>query len=768
MLARPRVRLLLAGAVLPTLLATALGTGVPAANASSDAPRRVPQSLRAAVADGSSSYAALPKGWSRRAPARAALRTSATAADTTGPVARGSLTTNPVSVINVTYRQDGATWTEEAKRAFESAVQIWERTVESPVPIEISATAKVFSDPSLLGGAGPYDFRRNTKGTTSEADDVFEPLALANALRSTDTLPDEPDVIAEFNPGLDGLYFGIDGNPPVDQIDFKTVVLHEIGHGLGLVGTASVDADGNARVGDREVNADTRIRSGTSYDTFTYATTAAQAGNGGARILSLPDGSPELKNALTGNNLYWAGQLARSAAGGGKVRLYAPFEFYEGTSYGHLDEGSYPGQDANGLMTPFIEPGEAFSDVGQIAMGMLADMGYAVPALRGSRYTPLEPTRLLDTRKGIGAPQSRVGAGGVVDLRVTGATGVPADATAVVLNVTAELPSVATDIRVYPTPVVLSPVPTVSNLNLPAGATRANLVTVPIGNNGRVRLRNNVGTVSLLADLAGYYAPAAAATFTPAEPQRILSTFNGTGAGGRTTPLGPGEHIDLLVAGEGRPLPAGTAAVAMTVTAVGASRSTDIRVYPTPADGTQTPPGTSSLNAAPGTPVPNVVIVKVGHDGSVRLRNTAGTVHLLADLAGSYDGRLTGALFRPVTPSRILDTRTRVGTSPEATTTVGPAEVLTLRVGGRAQVPSLAQAAVLNLTGVAATTSTDVRVYPADAATHPVVSNLNLGRGQTAADLVLVKLAARSVRLRNADGRLALVADVFGWFGPAT
>ena len=764
--ARPARRLLPAGLLLAGLVGAGL-TAVPAAAAPNDSMKRSTASLRAAVSGGGSDLEALPKGWVRRAPARAALRTTAPS-ESTGPVARGSLTSNPVSTFNVTYV---GTWPAPAKAAFESAVAIWERTLESAVLIEVEATARVFSDPSLLGGAGPYDFRRNTQGTTSLYDDVFEPVALANATRGTDALPGEPDILADFNPAMEnpdgspGLYFGLDGNPPANQIDFKTVVLHEIGHGLGLVGTASVAADGTATVGDRAVNGDANVRSGVSYDTFTYATTAAQAGNGGARVLTLPDGSPELETALTGDQLYWAGQLARTAAGGAKVRLYAPSDFFEGTSYGHLDEDSYAGEHPNGLMTPFIEPGESMSDVGQIAMGMLADMGYAVPALRGTRYTAVDPVRLLDTRDGLGAPKAAVGPSSVVDLRVTGANGVPSDATAVVLNVTGVAPSAATDVRVYPTPVVLSAVPVVSNLNLVRGVTRANLVTVPVGNNGRVRLRNNSGSVHLLADLAGYYSAAAAATFTPADPTRILDTRSAVGTAG-TTPLGAGQVLDLAVSGGGSPVPAGASAVALTVTAVAATSSTDVRVYPTPS-GAAAPPVVSNLNVRPGPPVPNVVIVKVGADGKVRLRNESGAVHLLADVAGWYDGSLSGALFRPVTPSRLLDTRIRLGTSSTAPTTVGPGQSVTLRVGGLAQVPSLSTAAVLNVTGVAASAGTDVRVYPATASTVPEVSNLNLGRGQTAADLVVVKLGNRSVRLRNSAGEVALLADVAGWFGPA-
>lgn len=761
---RPTRRSLATGAALAALVAGALpGT---ASAAPGEDLRGAPAGLRAAIAAGDSTYSALPSGVVRRRDTPARLRTTSTASQGTGAASGGNLTAQPVSDIQVTYRQDGATWTQAAKDAFEAAVRIWERTLESSQPILVDATATAFTDPTILGGAGPQDFRRNDMRTATVTDDVFEPVALANARRGTDTLPGQPDIVAEFNPGLSGLYFGLDGNPPPDQVDFRTVVLHEIGHGLGLVGTASVSSAGTATIGDREVNGSAGVRSGTSFDQFTYATTAPQAGNGGRRLLSMTDGSAELKDALTGNQLYWAGTLARSAAGGNEVRLYAPSEFFEGTSYGHLNEGSYPGEDPHGLMTPFIENGEAFHDVGQITMGMLADMGYAVPALRGSRYTALEPVRILDTREGVGAPQARVAEGGVVDVLVAGRHGVPADARAVVLNVTGVGPSAATDVRVYPTPVVLSPVPEVSSLNLTAGATRANLVTVPIGNDGRVRLRNAAGTVSLLADLAGYYAPTAGATFTAADPVRLLDTRSQVGTD-RTARVGAGQVVDLAVTGDGSPVPPGASAVALTVTAVHATTVTDVRVYPTPASETA-PPVVSSINVRPGAAVPNVVIVKLGQDGKVRLRNQSGGVHLLADVAGWYDDSTSGSLFRPVGPSRILDTRSRLGTSPTAPTTVGAGESVVLRVGGLAQVPSLASAAVLNVTGVAATASTDVRVYPATVTAPPQVSNLNLVAGQTAADLVVVKLGNRSVRLRNNAGQVGLLADVSGWFGPAS
>ncbi len=716
--------------------------------------------LRSAIDAGQSEFRALPTGvlMLRDVPRGSALRTAPGAP----PAPEGHLTASPVSRFTVNFIDDSTRWTSASKAAFQSAADLWGRSIESKVPIVVTATATRFASSFQLGSAGPANFYRDTKGTSTLADDVFDPLALANAKNGRDVSPDEPDIEARFNPDYPGLYFGTDGKPPSNSVDFRSIVLHELGHGLGLIGSAAVLSDGRATVGDDGVNRGV-VRSGLAYDQFTYATTAQQAGNGGSRILSLPDGSAALKNALTGGQLYWSGQLARTAVGGGKVRMFAPSPWQQGSSYGHVDEDTYPSGSGQGLMTPSIGDGEAFTSVSDVSQGMLADMGYSVASLVGSRFTPLDPVRLLDTRSGTGAPKAVVGAGGVLDLKVTGAHGVPDNATAVVLNVTGVSPSAVTDVRVYPTPVVLSAVPQVSNLNLAKGTTRANLVTVPVGNNGRVRLRNSTGTVSLLADLSGFYAPGAAASFTALDPTRLLDTRSAQGISTKTRIPAAGQ-VDLKVAAVGG-VPADATAVALTVTAVNATKSTDIRVYPATSD-TATVPIISNLNLGSGPGVPNVVIVKLGEGGVVRLRNQSGEVHLLADVAGYYSPG-NGSLYRSVSPARLLDTRTRLGTSPTAPTRLGAAGTLDLAVSGAALVPSTAQAVVLNVTGVTSSGSTDIRVYPATATAVPTVSNLNLAKNQTAADLVIVKLGNGKVRLRNNAGTVALLADVSGWFGPA-
>ncbi|MGH9133492.1 MAG: DUF1501 domain-containing protein, partial [Ilumatobacteraceae bacterium] len=63
-------------------------------------------------------------------------------------------------------------------------------------------------------------------------------------------------------------------------------------------------------------------------------------------------------------------------------------------------------------------------------------------SIGGDRFSPLEPSRLLDTRSGVGAPAGQVARRQRVDLQVAGRGGVPASGvSAVVLNVTADRPA---------------------------------------------------------------------------------------------------------------------------------------------------------------------------------------------------------------------------------------------------------------------------------------------------------------------------------------
>lgn len=127
------------------------------------------------------------------------------------------------------------------------------------------------------------------------------------------------------------------------------------------------------------------------------------------------------------------------------------------------------------------------------------DISFVVP---NPTFAPLSPFRVWDSRVGPG-PVGRIGPAGVRNVTVTGLGGVPATGvTAVVLNVTAVAPSAGTFVTVWPSG---ENRPNASNLNIPPGDTRPNLVIVKVGAGGQVNFYNDAGTVDLIADVAGWY-----------------------------------------------------------------------------------------------------------------------------------------------------------------------------------------------------------------------------------------------------------------------
>ena len=281
----------------------------------------------------------------------------------------GNYLTIEQSQFIVTY--DG--FTDEARIAFQYAVDIWNSLIRSPVPIRIEASFTDlggFEDGAIiLGGARPAGWK--SPGSL----DLWFPEALADKRAGRDLTGDEPDIITRFNSHEEAnWYFGTDGNTPAGKTDFVSTVLHEIAHGLGFFSFARVEERSirtfSAAVGQGKLRGSTP-KLPYIYDFFVE--------NGsGTTILSFSDPSFALENQITSNDLFWNGKKATEANGGILPHLYAPSSWEEGSSYTHLDEIAFPAGTPNSLMTPYYHNQEAIHDPGPIALGMLEDMGWII------------------------------------------------------------------------------------------------------------------------------------------------------------------------------------------------------------------------------------------------------------------------------------------------------------------------------------------------------------------------------------------------------
>ncbi|MEU8759364.1 hypothetical protein [Streptomyces sp. NPDC048659] len=371
------------------------------------------------------------------------------------------------------------------------------------------------------------------------------------------------------------------------------------------------------------------------------------------------------------------------------------------------------------------------------AQGVFDVKGSSLSTLPGT-YTPVTPTRLLDTREGLGAAKAKVGPNGTVRLKVAGAAGVPAEGlTSVVLNVTATNATADGFVSVYPSGTLRT---SSSSLNFKAGKTAANLVTVPV-TDGYVELYNKNGSVDLLADIAGYYAEGTSgSTYQPVSPKRLMDTRDGTGVAKGA--IQAGGTVTLAVTEPG------VTAVALNITATNATAAGFVSAYPY---GTARP-NVSNVNFEAGRTVPNMAVVPV-KDGKITFYNRAGSVDVLADVAG-YFKEGSGALFTGMQPKRLMDTRNGTGV---AKAKVGAGQTVSLTVGTKYK------AVVLNVTATNVTASSFVSVYPYGTA-RPSASNLNVVAGQTVPNGVIVPVKDGKVTFYNHNGSVDLIADVTGYY----
>ena len=275
------------------------------------------------------------------------------------------------ATFEVTY--DG--FPDEARVAFAYAVAIWERHVASDVPIRIDAAWANLGD-GLLGSAGPRLLSYAGRAPTGLEPNTWYAYALADAVVGEDIEPgsDDYDISATFNSGFDRWHFDTATPAPGNRFDFATVVLHELGHGLGFIGTGDVISRG----GLEDVGA---IGQAGDSGIFPYAYDLFVEDDGGASLLDAdlyPAESAELLEVLTGEQLFFGGEQARAAYRNRRPPLHAPRNFLAGSSYSHLDERAFSRGDVDALMTPFLTAGERFETPGAVTCGILSDMGWSL------------------------------------------------------------------------------------------------------------------------------------------------------------------------------------------------------------------------------------------------------------------------------------------------------------------------------------------------------------------------------------------------------
>ena len=269
-----------------------------------------------------------------------------------------------------------------------------------------------------------------------------------------------------------------------------------------------------------------------------------------------------------------------------------------------------------------------------VAVDIIADINGSL--LDGNGFNPTAPSRLFDTRSGLGGvPAQKVGqldgGGAPLEVLVLGQNGVPSSGvTAVSMNVTITN-TVASDAGGYVSVYPCGTRPNVSSLNFVSGKTIPNAVLTPLSATGTVCFYV-YGQADIIVDINGNFESGLG--YSPITPNRITDTRSGTGgiaAQSIGDIAGTGTPLEVTIAGTSGIPASGVTAVSLNVTALGISTSPYggyVTVYPC-----DSRPNASNLNFVAGQVVPNAVIAPVSARGTVCFY-VYGIANILVDVNG--------------------------------------------------------------------------------------------------------------------------------------
>lgn len=286
------------------------------------------------------------------------------------------------SMITVNFLSSGSvfgypcsSWPASAQSAMNYAATLWENYLNPGNAIAINACWSTGLGGSTLGSAGATNYYLLSSGP----DNTWYHVALAENVLNSNINGSSVEVQAVFNANRTDWYYGTDGNVAFNEIDFVTVAMHELGHGLGFSGGKNIDnGSGSAEcqgiAGEGCYGFYTSFNGGNWYPDI-YG--KQMENNSGTLLTSISNPSTTVADLLLGQNggLY-SGSTAVVNTNGSPAKLYTPSTYASGSTFSHWDLSTFPSE----MMKPQLSYGQAIHDPG-LALNLFSDMGWTAAPL---------------------------------------------------------------------------------------------------------------------------------------------------------------------------------------------------------------------------------------------------------------------------------------------------------------------------------------------------------------------------------------------------
>lgn len=356
------------------------------------------------------------------------------------------------------------------------------------------------------------------------------------------------------------------------------------------------------------------------------------------------------------------------------------------------------------------------------------------------QYAPITPSRFVDSRTGLGASTGRK----TGTVTVTLPAAIPADAAGAVLNISVVKPAASGYLRVSPAGVAT----TTTAVNFSGGESLTELAVTAASATRQVDVSIYGGPIDLVIDAVGYYNTTGTTTaggrYVPAGPTRFVDTRTGLGA-----PSGAKQGtVTITLPAQ---VPADATGVVLNISPVTPAQSGWLRLSPH-----GSPPTTTALNFTAGHSLTGLVLARADANRHLDVTVYGGPTQLVVDLAGYYDAAGTAdGLYRAVSPTRFVDTRTGLG----AATGLRTGRITVTLPDA---VPAAEAAVVLNVSVVNPQGGGFLRVSPTGAT--PTTTALNFTAAHSYTGLVLATASPnRQLDLTVYGADAYLVVDLVGY-----